>query len=177
MVEKLDNYCGFYCKACSIRYFQDTGCTDGLIDCLSKVPKEGLVCGGCKSDSTYPGCRLCKMRECAVGKEIERCTDCREYPCRIVAEYRRYTKFLPHAREMAASQDLMKEIGIEKWLSRQKERWSCPDCGTLFSWYARVCSQCGRDLSNDALTLKGFQRFLGRLFMPKVYKAGKKKPA
>ena len=114
MEDNLDNYCGFYCRSCSIRFYQETGCADGLIDCIPKVPREELMCGGCRSDSTYPGCRICRMRECAIQKGVERCVECKEYPCRIIGEFRKFTKFLPHAREMAGCQDEMKGVGIEQ---------------------------------------------------------------
>ena len=70
-----DTYCGIYCGACSIAMHGETGRADGFAASLGSVPKEDLICGGCKSDTVYAGCSTCTLRRCAREKGIAHCVD------------------------------------------------------------------------------------------------------
>ena len=141
--------------------------------CLSSVSKEELACGGCKSDTAFAGCRACPLRECAIQKGVAHCIDCAEYPCRLFNQWKMAGKLLPHINEISVNIAAIKRTGIETWFALQKARWSCPDCGTLFSWYARTCSECGRKLKKNAYRLKGLRRILYRWMFPKIYRKAK----
>ncbi|MRR18545.1 MAG: DUF3795 domain-containing protein, partial [Deltaproteobacteria bacterium] len=166
-----DTYCGIYCGACSIVTHAETGCTDAFAACLKSVPKEELACGGCKSDNIYAGCGTCSLRQCARGKGVEHCIDCADYPCRSYSKWQSSANFIvPHSREAAASLELIKREGITSWLGAQKKRWSCPDCGLPFSWYAPECCNCGRKLASEAFELSGWRKLLCRIILPMVYR-------
>jgi hypothetical protein len=111
-----------------------------------------LECRGCKSDSLYEGCRRCGIRACAAGKKVEACILCPEYPCQLVKErllmVERTRKFLPHCAVMFKNLDSLKAQGLEFWLEEQKNKWSCPGCGTPFTWYQEKCQKCGRELAS-----------------------------
>ncbi len=173
MTTYLDNYCGLYCDACSVRIYGETGCSDGFVNCLGNVPKTDIVCGGCKSHSTYAGCRACLIRKCAVKKGIEHCIKCEEYPCGMFKQWRIATKLLPHVGEVFSCLDEIRREGMDAWFESQDKRWSCPDCGARFSWYARECPSCGYSLNEKAYKLNGFRRILCRLILPSAYKKGK----
>jgi hypothetical protein len=90
--------------------------------------------------------------------------------------YRRWeagAKFLPHARGAAASLEAIRRDGVDRWLATQKERWSCPDCGAPFTWYARECHECGRGLTAEAYEISGWRRLLCRLMLFAAYRKGK----
>ena len=101
-----DTYCGIYCGACSIAMHGETGRADGFVACLGSVPKEDLVCGGCKSDTVYAGCSTCSLRRCAREKGIAHCVDCTDYPCKIYSKWQSVAKYLPHSREAVSKAQL-----------------------------------------------------------------------
>ena len=63
--------------------------------------------------------------------------------------------------------------GIDHWLDVQKKHWSCPDCGTSFSWYTTACSKCGRSLASKAHNLSGWKRLLCRFMLAAAYRKGR----
>ncbi len=170
-----DTYCGIYCGACSVAMYGKTGLTDEFSACLGSVPKDGMVCGGCKSDTVYSGCRICGLRSCAREKNIAHCIDCSDYPCKIYRKWQKAAKFLPHLREAAGCLEAIKRDGVEPWLDWQKKEWSCPSCGTPFSWYASMCHECGRSLLSKAYKLSGWRKFFCQFVLPMVYRKGKAK--
>jgi hypothetical protein len=168
-----DTYCGVYCGACSICAFGKTGRADALAACLGGVPKGDLACGGCKSDSVYAGCSICNLRRCARERGVEHCIECVKYPCTSYRRWQSVAKAMaPHARTAPESLVAIRRDGAAAWLAEQKCRWSCPDCGTPFSWYARTCAACGRPLT-ESHTLSGWRRLLCRLIFPLAYRKGK----
>jgi len=170
-----DTYCGIYCGACSVLMHGETGHVDGFTACLQRVPKEELACNGCKSGTVYAGCRTCDIRDCAVKKGIEHCVDCTDYPCKMYGMWQSASKILPHIREAALSLEVIKHDGVDSWLMAQKKRWSCPDCGAQYSWYAPVCSRCGRGLISEAYKMSGLKKLMCRFILPMVYRKGKRK--
>jgi hypothetical protein len=48
-----------------------------------------------------------------------------------------------HHAEVLENLRRMQEIGVEKWISIEEERWHCPGCGIQVDWYARTCFECG----------------------------------
>jgi hypothetical protein len=170
-----ETYCGRYCGACSIAMCGKTGLTDEFAACFGSVPKEDLSCGGCKSENLYYGCRICILRSCTREKGVGYCIDCPDYPCKNYRKWQGAAKFLPHIHEAEASLDAIKCDGVDRWLDSQKKEWSCPSCGTPFSWYASICSKCGSSLVSKAFKLSGWSKFLCRFVLPMVCRKGKAK--
>jgi hypothetical protein len=42
----------------------------------------------------------------------------------------------------------IRRLCLERWLAEQRARWSCPHCGSEFTWYDEACSTCGGEVSN-----------------------------
>jgi hypothetical protein len=169
-----DAYCGIYCGACSIVMRGKTGRADDFAACLGGVPSWDLACGGCRSDSVYAGCSTCNIRRCARERGVAHCSDCGEYPCASYRKWQSVAKALvPHARTASESLEVIRRDGVDAWLTAQERRWSCPGCGTPFSWYARSCHKCGRALVSEAYALSGWRRLLCRLILPMAYRKGK----
>jgi len=157
-----DSYCGIYCGACDIRMTFETGKTRklALFWNESRVKtfqrKLGLKydsgkpftyqCNGCKSDSLFVNCAVCKIRECAINSKVDHCLDCSNYPCNLITDSRKMTSLLPHLKENHLNMETIRNVGVEQWMSEQEKRWKCPECGTGFSWYTKRCTQCGKDL-------------------------------
>jgi hypothetical protein len=170
-----DSYCGIYCAACSVRMYGHTGNADGFVAGLGSVPKEEIACSGCKSGNVYPGCRICTLRECAVKKGLAHCAECADYPCKMYQRWQSGAKIVPHAREAISSSEMIKRDGANAWITAQQKRWSCPDCGEPFSWYAAACRKCGRDLASEAYEISGWRKLVFRMIFPMAYRRGKAK--
>ncbi len=168
-----DSYCGIYCGACSVYRYGQTGNPDGFAACLKSLPAAEITCDGCKSDNRYAGCRMCKFRDCASSKGVSHCVACPEYPCNIYRQWQSAARFLPHVSEAGPSLSTISRDGFDSWLEGQKERWSCPDCGTPFSWYAVVCPSCGRSLAGKTYRMAGWRKLLCRIILPIVFRKGK----
>ncbi len=184
--DNYDTYCGLYCGACDILKAHRTGRATPLssfwneaivrkfLDRLG-VPEGArrpysLECHGCKSDMLFVNCEACGIRKCAVGKNVERCMECAEYPCKLIQDLARAESVLPHLKGKRANMDAIRARGADAWLREQEAAWKCPDCGAAFSWYTRRCDSCGRDLSEHTYKFSRIKSLLLRLsihLMPK----------
>lgn len=161
-----DTYCGLYCGACDILRSHEKGQESKFAYLWTKPTLKAhlnaqgvtydeekdlqLKCQGCKSDDVFIVCRICKIRECAISKNIEHCSDCEDYPCQIYNEWNKLQVFLPHITAVKGNLETINKDGAEKWLSDQKKQWECPECGKAFSWYSTKCDSCGTDLSEHS---------------------------
>ncbi|MGE5423269.1 MAG: DUF3795 domain-containing protein [Ignavibacteriales bacterium] len=162
-----DSYCGIYCGACSIMVSYRTGEKDPLANFFNEenvrsfLAMEGHAypegepfehkCEGCKTNTLFINCRPCQIRACAQEKKVEHCVECRAYPCPLFEARMcnpQIQQNLPHSKMPVINLDRIKEVGFDQWLTEQEAAWSCPDCGNSFSWYAAVCSKCGRELNS-----------------------------
>jgi ribosomal protein L37AE/L43A len=174
-MSNVDTYCGLYCGSCSILRYGETGRADVFVECCGVVPRQEMRCGGCKSDQLYPGCRACDLRECARKKGVERCFECREYPCRSFSGWQSAAKLVPHVGQVGANVAAMRRDGVDAWLAAQEQRWACPGCGARFSWYAKTCGECGRSLAGQSYELSGLRRLACRVVFPLMYYRAKRR--
>ena len=81
---------------------------------------------------------------------FDECNDrckCDEFPCKV------YLAKLPdsHAgdsrftyrHELFDSLTRLAEIGVEQWILEQEQKWRCPECGGVVSFYKYTCAKCG----------------------------------
>ena len=131
---KLVTYCGLYCGLCAqrtrvprqARALRDTMRTEGYEDWAREIPGFDefwrFLASLCHPDEACPGCRqgagppFCGIRKCALGRGIDVCVQCREYPCRRIAELAQgYPTLLADGERMVT-------IGISAWIEEQEER-------------------------------------------------------
>lgn len=148
MTFRLDAYCGLYCGACFVMIAYKQSRSDCIPDdWVSSLHDKEFKCHGCKSEIIFENCRGCNIRICAQSKNLEFCNDCSEYPCEKIKRIEKYN--LAHHNVTVHSFEKIKEIGAQKWLEEQKERWLCSNCNTSFSWYEDNCFKCGSELFNS----------------------------
>jgi hypothetical protein len=161
-----DTYCGLYCGACDMLRSYENGresifsylWTKPTLKAFLKLQEAEyggdndleLKCQGCKSDEIFIVCRICKIRECAINKNVEHCSDCGEYPCKIYSEWNKNQVFMPHIKDVRDNLENIKEVGTNQWILDQEKRWKCQKCGKSFSWYSTSCDSCGADLREYA---------------------------
>ena len=141
-----DSYCGLNCGACPVGRANERDDTDALARMASEWGTEAslLVCGGCRGEATIPCCAKCGMRKCAISRGHDFCSQCSAFPCEMLVALR--NDDMPHHSAVFRNLGRIGELGVEKWLAGENERWSCPSCGRRFSWYESVCESCGGHL-------------------------------
>jgi hypothetical protein len=73
----------------------------------------GEGCPGCRAGGGYPGCQI---RVCARERGLELCARCPDFPCaHVEALAARYPTLIADNRRLQA-------VGLEQWLTEQKER-------------------------------------------------------
>ncbi len=137
--------CGLYCGVCAIRIaHRDTN--EKFKKALVKVYRplvskpEEIICTGCRSDDVkFKHCQKCSIRSCAEKKGYEGCYECVDYPC-----YRIKLFPLKKAREvMRRTIPEWRELGTEKWIKVQEERYKCPNCRNSLFRGVKRCNKCG----------------------------------
>jgi hypothetical protein len=140
---RYDTFCGLYCGACDVLIANKNDAVDALAQAWNLEPEQ-LRCCGCKSAVNAVYCVDCDIKRCAESKGVEYCFECGEYPCSRLVAFRNDEH--SHHSVVLQNLGLVQSQGIEQWLEQQRDRWSCPNCGTEFSWYARTCAACGGEL-------------------------------
>ena len=135
MKENLIAPCGMNCGVC-VSYLT-------MKNDLNKHGFKRVYCGGCLprgKNCLHMGDR-CEV----LGKGLVRfCYECKDFPCkRLKALDKRYrTKY--HMSMIENLRDV-KEHGIENFLRKEEEKWSCPDCGNMICCHNGLCLNCKID--------------------------------
>ena len=130
---RCDAYCGLYCGACA-----------NLIRSANARKPSDVKCLGCKSAKPPKWGSTCKIKACAKERGHDFCSQCKDYPCEKLHDFhycgRDYRLLGAHNCEV------IRDKGPEAWLKERKKRWTCPKCGTRFSWNDETCPKCGAKL-------------------------------
>ncbi len=141
-------YCGLYCGACNhyrssfpeSKHLLEEGIKQG-------VDPNSFTCSGCRGEikHIHPGCDVCDIKLCSKEKGLEHCGLCSSFPCRRIIEFQYDDRYIHHL-DIVDNLNQLNENGPEQWLKEQTKRWRCK-CGMPFSWYEKVCSNCGSSLN------------------------------
>jgi hypothetical protein len=104
-------------------------------------------CAGCNSDEAgkVKHIAVCRLKNCAeMGiSEQKFCFECSSFPCirqrQLDKRYR--TKYGTSTIENLKN---IREVGLESFVAREKERWKCPECGGVVCMHKESCIYCGR---------------------------------
>jgi len=105
-MEKITAFCGLTCTECPARIATEAGDEEALVavakqwsvDYGAPLTAEDCRCDGCLSESGpwMAHCAECKIRACAIEKDVETCAHCPEYGCEKLTEF---FGFVPEAKE------------------------------------------------------------------------------
>lgn len=118
----------------------------------SAYPAFGSSCLGCHSSDK--GQRRiskwkCKIRTCALqSKQVEFCTYCNEFPCRALEEFadsHKDDQRYKYRTEIFDNLVSLKEDGVKRCKKDLANRWHCPECGGVISFYYYRCKDCGNE--------------------------------
>lgn len=106
--------------------------------CYHKRP-----CAGClNSDLGKPEhCRKCKIKDCAKEQNLTYCFECSSYPCRQIKLLEKSYNTRYHASLIENSRIVHKQ-GLTEFLDKQREKYTCPECGGIISIHDGECSEC-----------------------------------
>lgn len=167
--EHLAAACGTYCGACpaylakhgedeQIRMKRQKISSSRPGKALKGIPPSnwmaGLQCDGCLSGGQLAAhCQRCNIRLCALDKQSNsRCSGCEELPCNRITNLINMGNYL-HRDEYLPNLKKIREMGVEKWVQFEQERWRCPQCRLPMSWYDAECIGCGAKRSERVFSL------------------------
>jgi hypothetical protein len=136
--------CGLFCESCDIYQSLQRGTLKALADEWDMKP-EDLACDGCRAERRALQSRNCFIRECCLGRNLDSCGECAEFPCATLREHN--DSAAPHSSLAIKNCCFFKEAGRFEWYHMQKQRWTC-SCGQMFTWYQSQCSRCSKPVVN-----------------------------
>ena len=128
--------CGLDCSACSAAYGDSP-------------------CRGCGGPEKYKPefCRsICGIKVCEkrINDQYRFCYECPEYPCEITCAHDQRCQAEYISRESPFENlKRIQEVGVEKFLHEERDRWTCVECGGVIRSQDGICSGCGRNYSFD----------------------------
>lgn len=144
--------CGLYCGACTLYVAQRRSDSKRLIQLAQNITirkdrsitLNDLDCKGCLSNRVSFFCRECNLRSCVYAKDLTHCAQCTEFPCQQIIDFNDDGR--PHHGEVLTNIRRQKKIGLDTWISEQKERWRCSNCDSIVDWYTHKCPECDAPL-------------------------------
>jgi hypothetical protein len=120
LMDRMIAFCGVICTDCQAYLATQADDHDSLEQVLAHwreyfnapdIAVEDIICDGClTSDGRLTGyCQQCKIRSCAVAREVTNCAHCEEYVCdeleRFLGVCDRLEGFFGFARKARATLD------------------------------------------------------------------------
>ena len=98
--------CGLICSDCEAYKATQAGDAAEIANVAQKwsqqynadIKPESVWCDGCLTDGSRKcgHCAECEIRTCVVGREIENCASCSDYPCEMASNF---FKMVPDAKK------------------------------------------------------------------------------
>lgn len=128
MDKKLIAPCGMNCGICKYHY------------------RKRNPCPGCwgEDEQKPKGCRDCIIINCETIQKNESkfCYECDKLPCRRMKNLDKRYRTKYHM-SMLQNLEYIKQHGIESFLKKEQEKWTCPQCGGIITCHGGMCLQCG----------------------------------
>jgi len=124
--------CGMNCNVCSnyLALVNDTK-AKGV-----KLP----YCTGCRPRDKQ--CSFVK-KKCnkVLNHHVEFCYECSEFPCELITKLARGYESR-YRMNMVDNLQYIQAHGITAFLASEREKWNCPQCGTVICCHNGVCYTC-----------------------------------
>ena len=85
---------------------------------------EDISCEKCRGPTNQCWSDDCKMRSCAMKRGFQHCFQCPDFVCEFVKDFA--AADMDHHKRTVENMIKVKEIGLKKWISLQKEPQFCP---------------------------------------------------
>ena len=108
--------------------------------------REKNRCMGCNADDARKSkhCVVCRIRNCVVTEVREQkfCFECDTFPCTRLSQLdKRYR--MKYGMSMIGNLHGIRELGLEGFVSRERDRWKCKECGGVICVHRASCIYCG----------------------------------
>ena len=128
-------------------------CGGNCAVCMGYLRENG--CPGCRGDDENKpyNCVRCRIKNCdeLTANNFMYCYECRKFPCKRIQQldlrYRTNYDF-----SMIDNLNFIKEHGIDAFITQEKERWTCSDCGGMMCVHRGYCTECGKVKFNHSGT-------------------------
>lgn len=154
MKKEIISPCGLYCGVCAIYTAHQKGDlkskklalaiykSRAKSDATASLGVDDIKCDGCRSKNVFKYCQVCEIRNCANRNGFESCHQCKEFPCKHIEAFP-----IPPAKDIIKNTiPLWKEMGTEKWIQYQEEKYTCKNCGTKMFRGASRCGSCHQEI-------------------------------
>ncbi|MEA2077850.1 MAG: DUF3795 domain-containing protein [Candidatus Marinimicrobia bacterium] len=117
--------------------------------CIGYMRKKN-TCPGCnvnrKNQTKYRSCCTIANCEKLAATESGFCYDCPTFPCaRLKQLDTRYRT--NHGMSMLENLAFIRDEGLDAFLKKEEERWTCKACGAKLSVHRKECTACGKERS------------------------------
>ena len=108
--------------------------------------RERDPCPGCRGDETSKSsaCLTCAIKNCAElsagGHQI--CSACDEFPCADLLHLESRYKD-NYGVSVIANLERIRAVGLERFVTEEISKRSCPECGVLLCMHKPQCINCG----------------------------------
>lgn len=125
--------CGMNCGICKayLAYSRGVPCKKGEISRCTGCITRNKNCVFIRRDCE-------KIRK----KQIRFCYECADMPCKQLAKIDEHYR-ARYGMNMVENQLMIKEKGMDAFLTSQAEKYRCPSCGDLISVHDGKCYACG----------------------------------
>ena len=115
--------CGLDCFNCDLH---ESNLTDELIELIHVklgVPKEKIACTGCRQQDGihFHLPHGCATLDCVKAKGVELCSDCKDFPCVLLAPIADQAARYPHNMKLY-NLCRIKKIGLDRWIEEEAGR-------------------------------------------------------
>jgi hypothetical protein len=128
MEKKLIAPCGMNCGICKYHY------------------REKKQCPGCRVEDVNKSksCRECIIINCDVitKNHAEFCFECTKGPCKRLKNLDKRYRTKYHM-SMLENLKCINEQGLDSFLEKESQKWTCPQCGGIVTCHGGMCLQCG----------------------------------
>ena len=112
--------------------------------CLSYLRTKNH-CHGCRRMDEHKSryIRQCIIRNCSLLAKTTSgfCYGCEKFPCRRLKQLdKRYRT--RYSTSLIENLEFIKEEGIDSFLSRESQKWHCPECGGTICIHRGTCLRC-----------------------------------
>jgi len=138
--------CGMNCHICS-----------AYLAFKNNIKSVGIrtpYCIGCRPRDK--NCAFLKKRcDLLQNGQVKYCYECKEFPCKRLQHIdNRYRN--QYRMSMIENLEYIKENSIHHFLTKEAERWKCPDCGGTICCHNGICYNCGLDILRKKVKIHGW---------------------
>jgi hypothetical protein len=115
--------CGLACFLCELYEGNLTDELAELIHTKRGVPKEQIACKGCRQQDGkhFHLPQGCATLDCVKARGVELCSDCRDFPCALLAPTADQAAQYPHNMKVY-NLCRIKKTGIDHWIEKEAEQ-------------------------------------------------------